>query len=127
MLLSCATIFVALANRGNCSLCGEFVMELSCLQLQIVESRKNTRHMCVHCHFERKNGVDDHADCYDNYLRRKCPNAGGMSSGLSVIHFEIQSNYDSSLTNVVKLLLPVLYPLTLCALSRDCMYFQTLF
>ena len=114
-------------HRGNCSLCGEFVMELSCLQLQIVESRKNMRHMCVHCHFERKNGADAHADCYDNYLRRKCPNAGGMSSGLSVIHFEIQSNYDSSLTNVVKLLLPALYPLTLCALSRDCMYFQTLF
>ena len=38
---------------------------------------------------------------------------------LSVIHFEIQSNYDSSLTNVVKLLLPALYPLTLCVLSRD--------
>ena len=68
-------------------------------------------------------GADAHADCYDNYLRRKCSNAGGMSSGLSVIHFEIQSNYDSSLTSVVKLLLPALYPLTLCALSRDCMYF----
>ena len=92
-------------------------MELSCLQLEIVESRKNTRHMCVHCHFERKNGADAHADCYDNYLRRKCPNAGGMSSGLSVIHFEI---YDSSLTTVVKLLLPALYPpRKLCALSRD--------